>query len=88
MWLYESLVKEFLCRCWGSALGVGVMEGVYIYAASVNQRSLMSQWLLQNKSKLGVFHPSHSCGEEGRTAVDHAESEQQNNQFYHFPPLL
>lgn len=73
MWLYESLVKEFLCRCWESALGVSVMEGVYIYAASVNQRSLMSQWLLQNKSKLGVFYPTHSCWEEGRPAVDHAE---------------
>lgn len=40
MWLHESLGKEFLCRCWESALGFAVMEGVYVYAASVNQRLL------------------------------------------------
>lgn len=40
MSLYESLVKEFLYRCLESALGVGVMEGVYLNAASVNQRLL------------------------------------------------
>lgn len=40
MSLYESLVKEFLYRCLESALGVGVMEGVYLNAASVNQKLL------------------------------------------------
>lgn len=37
---YESLVKEFLYRCLKSALGVGIMEGVYLSATSVNQRLL------------------------------------------------
>lgn len=41
MWLYESLVKEFLYRGLEGVLGVVVMEGVYLYAASVNQRLLL-----------------------------------------------
>lgn len=40
MWLYESLVKEFLYSCLESVLGVGVVEGAHLHAASVNQRLL------------------------------------------------
>lgn len=41
MWLYESLLEEFLYRGLEGVLGVVVMEGVYLYAASVNQRLLL-----------------------------------------------
>lgn len=65
MWLHESLVKEFLCRCWESALGVAVMEGVYVYAASVNQRLLFhiqEAWWANGYCKIKanwVFFISH-----------------------------
>lgn len=42
MWLWESLAKELLYRWLASALRVGVVEGVYLDAASGNQRLLFN----------------------------------------------
>ena len=76
MWLYESPVKERLHRWLESAQRAGVMEGVYLSAASVNQR------LLFNLQEASWANDGSRIKAKGVVFIPHMAVRRKANQLY------